>query len=362
MNRYFSILFAMLFLLSSCAMFASKIVEEEITFYNGKLKFGGTLTLPTGEGKFPLVILISGSGQQNRDEEIMGFKPFADIAMHLSSAGYAVFRYDDRGVDSSKNTPADLENATVFDFAKDAYSALQEMKNHKKVNPAKIGFLGHSEGGVIAQKLAADYPKEVNFIILMASPAVSGVKISRYQVEQSNKEAGLSAESIDTVLKYQDMLTGAVIAGKSGEELKQMLYDMNVKTISLLPAERRKFITDVDKYVRAMSDQMLKSVSNPYIKEYFRYDPVVAMRKIKCPTLAIFGEKDMQVPVSMNKAALSAAFEGRKQLLEIVIIKDANHLFQKAETGSVSEYYKLEKKFEDTFLQTIETWLKKKIK
>lgn len=353
------ILFTIAFLISSCAMFASKIEEEEITFFNGNLKFGGTLTIPSGKGKFPLVILISGSGQQNRDEEIMGFKPFAEIAMYLSSAGYAVFRYDDRGVGASKNSPADLENATMNDFAKDAFAAFRTLQSHSKIYSNKIGLLGHSEGGLIAQKLAAEYPSEIKFIILMAAPTISGAQISRLQVEQMNKEAGLSNAAIDTVLKYQDMIAEAIISDKSEKELKEILYQTNLKITNYLPEEKKKFITDAEKYAKAQAEQMFKMLNTPYIKEHFRYDPVNALKNIQCPTLAIFGERDMQVPMRLNISPLEYAFFGREKLIEIVTIPSANHLFQKANTGFVTEYNKLEKEFEESFLPTIEKWLNK---
>lgn len=361
MKVKFAILFALAFIISSYAMFA-EVAEEEITFYNGKLKLGGTLTIPEGKGKFPLVILVTGSGQQNRDEEILGFKPFKVIADTLSSAGYAVFRYDDRGVGASKNNPGDLDGVTLKDFAQDAYSAVQTLKVHSRVDPAKIGILGHSEGGVIAQILAADYPEEINFIIMMAAPTIPGSQTSRYQVEQANKEAGLSERAIDTVLKYQDMITEAIISNKSDKELRDLLYQTNLVTVKFLPESKRKYITDEKEYAKATANQMLSTINTPYIKEYFRYDPANTLNRINCPTLALFGERDLQVPVRLNITPLDYTFFDRQHLLNIEIIPEANHLFQKAVTGSVSEYAKLEKKFEESFLQTIIEWLNKKIK
>lgn len=361
MKIKFAILFALAFFISSCAIFA-ELAEEEISFSNGKLKLGGTLTVPKGNGKFPLVILVTGSGQQNRDEEILGLKPFKVIADTLSAAGYAVFRYDDRGVGASKNNQGDLDGVTLRDFAQDAYSAVQTLKGHSKVNPAKIGILGHSEGGIIAQILAADHPDEINFIIMMAAPTITGAQISRYQVEQTNLDAGLSEAAIDTVLKYQDKITEAIISNQSAIKLKDLLYETNLITAKYLPEEKRKFITNEKEYAESMAKQMYEMLNTPYIREYFTYNPADALKRIQCPTLAIFGEKDRQVPVRLNVSPLEYTFYDKQHLIEIVTIPNANHLFQEAYSGSVTEYATLEKKFEKSFLPTIIAWLNKNVK
>ncbi len=354
------IAFALLF-----AKLNAATIEKNIEFNNGKLKFGGTLALPDTINHHPTIILVTGSGQQNRDEEIFGFKPFKQISDYLVERGYAVFRYDDRGVGESKNTKSDLDSATVFNFADDAYSALKALKNdsqiNKNIDKNKIGILGHSEGGFIAQYLAAKYPEDINFIVLMAAPIVGGRAISNYQVEIANREAGLSEAGIDTIMKYQNLLVDAVQRGDSQESLKELLIATTLAAYHVMPEDKKKFITNPELYAQSAANMQIKQLTSPYIRAWFASDAQQYLPKIKCPVLAIFGEKDQQVPVSLNLAPLQKAFVGRENQIEIKIIKDANHLFQAAKTGSFSEYSKLEKKFADDFLASIQKFLDNKI-
>lgn len=332
-------------------------VEREVTFFNGDIKLGGTLTLPDSVGTYPALLLVSGSGQQNRDEEMFGFKPFKVIAEFLCDCGYAVLRYDDRGVGKSKNKKSKLDSATTEDFAQDAYAGIKFLKTEPNIAPTKIGILGHSEGGIIAAMLAAKHPQDIAFIITMGGPAIPGSKIVNYQVATSSKEVGFSQQGIDIAISYQNKLYQAFADKKSAEDIQEILYQSNLELIEYMPNEKKSSITNKEEYAKSMAFFGVKQANTPWFKFFALFDPATALANVQCPTLAIFGEKDTQVPPTLNLEPYKQAFATKPQLLEIRIINSANHLFQKANTGSISEYATLEKAFTPDFLPTIQDWL-----
>ena len=334
------------------------IIEQEVEFYNGSIKLGGTLTLPDTIGKYPALVMVTGSGQQNRDEEIFGFKIFKIIAEYLTNNGLAVLRFDDRGVGKSKNKRKTVDTATTYDFAQDAYAGVKLLKSHKNINVKQIGVFGHSEGGIIAAMLAADYPKDIAFIISMAGPSIPGSKIINYQIASANKESGISDSGIQVALKYQNLIYQALEANKSVEELTDILYKSNYAMIEFMPKEQTASITNKEEYAKAMATISVKQVVSPWFKYFVLFDPAPKICKIECPTLALFGEKDTQVPPELNVEPYRSEFKGREQLLTLKIIPSANHLFQKANTGLGSEYSNLNKEFAPEFLETILKWLK----
>ncbi len=334
-------------------------IEREVTFFNGDIKLGGTLTIPDSVGTYPALLLISGSGQQNRDEEMFGFKPFKVIAEFLCDCGYAVLRYDDRGVGKSKNKKSKLDSATTADFAQDAYSGIKFLRTEPHIVPNKIGILGHSEGGIIAAMLAAKYPQDLAFIITMGGPAIPGSKIVNYQVATSSKEAGFSQQGIDLAISYQNKLYQAFAENKSAEDIQAILYQSNFELIEYMPIEKKSSITNKEEYAKSMAFFGVKQANTPWFKFFALFDPAAALKNVQCPTLAIFGEKDNQVPPALNLEPFKQAFATKQQLLEIKIINSANHLFQKANTGLMSEYASLDKAFAPDFLPTIQNWLDK---
>lgn len=352
----------MSFLFIFVCIFSAKanIIEQEVEYLNGDIKLGGTLTLPDSVGNFPALLLITGSGQQNRDEEIYGFKIFKVIAEYLTANGYAVLRYDDRGVGKSKNKKKNLDTATTFTFAQDALAGVKYLQNHKNINKNKIGLFGHSEGGIIATMLAADNPKDIAFVVSMAGSSIPGSKIINYQISSSNTEAGISDNGIQLALKFQNEIYAALAENKSEDELVDILYKSIIGMIEYLPKEQTASITNKEEYSKGMARMQVKQVISPWFKYFVSYNPANAIKKINCPTLALFGEKDTQVPPEQNVEPFKNAFVGREKLLELIVIPSANHLFQKAGTGSASEYGQLEKAFVPEFLPTILKWLKDK--
>lgn len=267
-------------------------IQEEITFRTEGVDydFKGTLTYPKKEGKYPLMIMISGSGLQNRDEEIMQHRPFAVIADYMANNGIAVFRYDDRGFGSEN---AELFNATTLDYALDVESAINAVKNHPNIDTDKIGLVGHSEGGLIAP-IVASRNSEVDFLILLAGPGVNGMEVLIEQTKAICKVNGYSKKEIEEQLK----------ALKKGE---------------------------------------LAGHSHPWMKCFLELEPSVYLEKVKQPVLVLNGTKDLQVLYKQNLPAIEKALKkGGNKSYEIHKLKGMNHLFQECKTGSPNEYYEIE--------------------
>jgi len=331
--------------------------EEEVAFYNDTIKLAGTLSFPKGKGPFPAVILVTGSGQQNRDEEVAGFKVFALIANYLSNTGFVVLRYDDRGMGGSD--AGDLENSTTRTFADDAFAAFQFLQKRKEINPQKIGFLGHSEGGAIGTMLAAQH-SEVAFLILMAAPGLSGEQVILSQLEAIIRASGSSEEDIANTMETQKKVMQTVKTGTGWEEIKELIISDMKKSIDALPEETRKQVNLSEKELSERAELQIKGAKTKWYKYFIGYNPANDLEKIKCPVLAIFGEKDLQIVPEANKNAVDAALKlGGNDNYQIHVFKDANHLFQKAGTGLMDEYALLDKNFVDGFLEFVISWLQK---
>ena len=350
------IVFLPLFFACACILSG---YEEEVTFENSGVTFGGTLALPDSVGRFPALVLVSGSGQQNRDSELFGFKSFKMLSDSLVRNGFAVLRYDDRGIACSASGKSTLDTSTTYTFANDALCAIRFLKTNEHINADKVGILGHSEGGLIADYLAAEHPSEIAFTILMAGPTVSAKKIVDFQVVDANKRAGLNDEELERVLSFQHRIYKAIEENQSRDSLVEILYESNLVAINFMPEEQRKSILDSSKYARFLAMQSVKSINSDWFRAFIQFKPEQYQRKINCPTLALFGEKDHQVPPSLNLDAIKSAFSDRPELLTINIIKDANHLFQKADTGTSDEYAKLKPEFAPGFFDAITSFLNK---
>ncbi|OJJ19113.1 hypothetical protein BKI52_20060 [marine bacterium AO1-C] len=333
-------------------------MEEEITFKNGDVTLGGTLTLPKTKGKHPAVVLISGSGAQNRDSDIVGFKVFKIIAEYLTSKGIAVLRYDDRGVGKSTGKTA---TSTSSDFADDVIEAVKVLEKRPDINPNQIGLLGHSEGGIVAPNAYVKYPK-IAFIISMAGPALPGSDIILAQSKLMMEASKASKEIIDGQLKLSKMIFEAIKTDKGWDEVEKVGEQFMLKYIENLPDAQKAYISDPKAYAKMAIKQQLKPTKSPWYRFFVMHDPRKDLVKTKCPVLGVFGEKDLQVPAKMNEEALNKALAtaGNKQV-EVKIIKDANHLFQKSNTGAPTEYATLPKGFTADFLPTITDWLLKKV-
>jgi uncharacterized protein len=332
--------------------------QEDVAVKNGAASLAGTLTLPPTGGPFPTVVLISGSGAQNRDEEVFGFQPFRLIADHFTRNGIAVLRLDDRGVGGSTG---DVANVTSEDFAGDIAAAVAMLKGRPDINPKQIGLLGHSEGGIIAP-MVADRSSDVAFVILMAGPGMSGGQIVVQQLADLLKAQGQPQAVIDQAVASQEQVVAAVATGEGWDAVKALLRTQAQAQIEALPVEQRTALGDeqaaVDKAVQAQVDML----NSPWYKFFITYDPTPALTKLKIPVLALFGGKDLQVAAAPNEQAIKAALaQGGNTRVTSKVYRDANHLFQPATTGSVDEYAKL-KTFVPGLLDDMVQWIKGTIK
>ena len=330
--------------------------SEEVTFKNESagITLAGTLTIPLGDTvNWPAVILISGSGPQNRDEEILGHKPFLVLADYLSRRGIAVLRYDDRGTASSGGV---FIGATTSDFATDATAALQYLRSRKEINSKKVGIAGHSEGGLIAPMIAAQLPKEVAFIVLLAPPAVRGDSLLLLQQGLIAKASGIPAE---TVAGFVDANRGAFEIIIQNEDSILMQRKMEAYLSALtdtadLPAGTTK---------EAAIAAQIKSMTEPWMQYVIRTDPAPFLQKVKCPVLALWGSNDLQVPPAQNEPALKAALSaGGNKNVTATIVPGLNHLFQTSATGLPAEYAKIEETFSLPVMLQIADWIKAETK
>lgn len=330
---------------------------EDVKFENKVENFtlAGTLTMPQEGEKFPAVVLISGSGGQNRNEEILGHKPFLVIADYLTRNGFAVLRYDDRGIAESKGN---YSTATTEDFAKDALSAVEFLKTRNEISHSKIGLIGHSEGGMIAP-MAAVQSDDIAFIVLMAGLGIPGDSILYLQGELIQRAEGTSEEEIKKSVIVQRKFFQLIKEINDDEILKSKIEEIFREEYAKLSDEDKSKMGDPEVYLQ----MQMKTLTSPWFKYFVKYDPVPAFEKVKCPVLAINGEKDLQVPPKENLSAIESALKrGGNKNYEIKMLPGLNHLFQSSSTGAISEYSKIEETISPLALETMLNWLNKNIK
>ena len=326
--------------------------SEDVAFQNKKagISLAGTLTLPKKDGVFPVVILISGSGPQNRDEELLGHKPFLVISDYLTKNGIAVLRYDDRGTALSKG---DYSTATSADFATDVEAAIDYLKTRKEINKKKIGLIGHSEGGIIATMVASK-SKYVAFIVMLAGPGIQGDKVLLSQQRLIGKASGVSDNDLQKTEITNRKSYDIVIKSTSTEQLKIDLTNHIKQALADNPnTEKPKGMSD-DEYVKLQ----VNTIARPWMQYFLSYDPAPLLEKVKCPVLALNGEKDLQVPPKENLEAIKKALtKGRNKKVAAIEIPSLNHLFQECKTGSPDEYAKLEQTFSSSALTEMLKWI-----
>jgi hypothetical protein len=302
-----------------------------------RAKLAGTLTLPQGAGPFPAVVLISGSGPNDRDETIKDHKPFAVIADALTRQGIAVLRYDKRGVAGSTGV---YGAATSADFADDAAAAAAFLRTRPEIAGGRIGLVGHSEGGLIAPMVAAKDPK-VAFVVLLAGPAISGAEILKLQVRAKAEASGAAPAEIDRRVAFEARLLAA-LGGKDEAGAKAAVDQVLAETPGL------------DPNVAAASRQL---ASSAWFRGFVAYDPAPALKALKIPVLALYGDKDFQVPPSANVPVMTAALKGDKDAT-VSVLPGLNHLFQLATTGLDDEYGQIEETVSPAALDRLTAWVK----
>ena len=319
---------------------------ENVTFPGGAdgATLAGTLTRPDpgefGPGPYAAAVLVSGSGPQDRDETLFGHKPFAVLADALTRAGVAVLRYDDRGTAESTG---DFAAATTADFAADALAAVRFLAGREDVRT--VGVIGHSEGGLIAPLLASEYPDEIGFVVLLAGPAVPG-----RAVLESQGDAVVAAGGGDAAVRAFNLAGQAALfaAADSGDPPAALAAALPGLLAALPEADR-------DAAGRALEGQ-LPQVTAPWMRAFLALDPAPALRKTRCPALACFGGRDVQVTVDANLLPMTAALADNPAAA-VVVFPGLNHLFQPATTGLPAEYGRAETTLDPAALELIVNWV-----
>ena len=332
-------------------------LSEDVFFENKKdtIQLAGTLTLPRGEGVFPAVVLISGSGPQNRDEELMGHKPFLVWSDFLTRHGIAVLRFDDRGTAASKGN---FKTATTPDFASDVEAAVQYLKTRKEIDKKKIGLIGHSEGGIIAPMVAAGC-KDISFIVMLAGTGVPGNEILLLQQELIGRANGISEADLLKSKQINkgafDILINTPDAGKQKTALTAYIKQaFDQDTTFEVPQGMTR-----DEFINVQVSQL----TSPWMVYFITHDPAPVLQKVKCPVLAVNGDKDLQVPAQVNLEAIKKALEkGRNKKVTTKIYPGLNHLFQECKTGSPSEYALIEQTISPVVLDEVTQWIAKQTK
>jgi hypothetical protein len=330
---------------------------EEVALQNGEIPLRGTLTLPAGKGPFPAVIMITGSGTQNRDEEIFGFKLFQVIADHLTRKGIAVLRCDDRGL----GTPPAAREATSLDFAQDVVAQARYLLTRNEIARDGIGLFGHSEGAIIAPLANGNRP--FDFMVLMAGTAVNGREVLLEQITLIARAEGAGETEIAANVDSQKRAYALLGKPDGGKEIEKMIAGQVRGSLARMTPEQRQSVADPEAYVQGAVAAQMTALNSPWFRHFLEYDPAPALEAVRCPVLALFGEKDTQVSPRQNLPAMKQAFaKGGNKDVTFKVFPDANHLFQKAGTGSPSEYASLEKAFVPCFLETISVWILEKTK
>ncbi len=317
-------------------------LERSVSYLNaaGGVALGGSFTRPTTGGPFPAVLLIPGSGPQDRDESIAGHKPFFVLAQYLTRRGIAVLRVDRRGVGSSKG---DFKKATSQDFASDAEAGVRYLTTRPDVDPKQIGLIGHGEGAIIAPMVAGNIP-QIAFIVLLAAPALPGEQVLLTQREHAERAAHVPETQIALDKKIATMVYDMVREGKKQRDL----------TRALSKQEEQK-----DAMAGLWINQIPR-LDTPWLRFFLSYDPAPALEKVKCPLLALEGEKDMDVVPGQNVPALKAALSrGGNPDATVTILPGLNYLFQTAETGLPMEYPAIPETMSPVALNAIATWIAK---
>lgn len=318
--------------------------EEEVAFESvpGKVRLAGTLTLPAGKGPFPAAVLISGSGPQDRDETLMGHKPFLILADHLTRQGVAVLRYDDRGFGKSTG---EFAGSRLEDFAADAAAGVAFLRGRNDIDAARIGLIGHSEGGVVAPMLAKDDP-DIAFVVLIAAPGVPVVELLAVQQRALAPHMGASEEQIEQAQKVQAELYPALAGARTPAEAE----------------EKARKVLAASPTAKDMPPEAVDAIAKRYaaVSYLLGYDPGPVLAKVKAPVLAVNGTKDLQTPAEQNLLGLRERLKHNPDA-SIVELPGLNHMLQTAETGAAGEYARIEETIAPSALTTISDWLLKRV-
>lgn len=336
--------------------------EQDIVYYNGdsSIRYGATLTLPEKGTKFPVALLITGSGQQDRNETLFDHQPFRVIADYLGRRGIAVLRVDDRGCGQ---TTGNVGNATSGDFARDVLEGVRYLKNRSEIDPARIGLAGHSEGGLIALIAAQDNP-DIAFIVSLAGVGVPGIEVFLSQSEHALRKKIQDRTVIDSALTLTRAIFSDLIAHP--EQKAEVVYSRIMKDwFSKHDSSLVKKVMPGTTEQNLEPDSLAKAAAQmnlPWSRYFLAADPGKLIRRVQCPMLILNGEKDMQVYCNLHMDGFEKSCrEAGKTNVEFRRFPDLNHLFQHCETGETDEYGKIDETFAPEALDTIAGWIVKTV-
>ncbi len=318
---------------------------EDVGYASGEVHLAATLTIPAGDGPFPAVVLLTGSGSQNRDEEIFGHKPFLVLADHLTRHGIAVLRADDRGVGGSTGSPA---TATTSDFADDAVAGVRFLGARPEIAADRIGLIGHSEGGIIGPMAASRAPAEVAFVVMMAGTGVPLGEVVERQMALIAAASGADSATVAREVATTALVLDLIAAGADSVTVRRELE----------AAIRAAEPTSTDAQLNGAVDGQLAGVLTPWFRYALTLDPRTALRQLTCPVLALNGELDLQVEPQQNLPEIGQALaEAHNPDVTVLRLPGLNHLFQTATTGSPSEYGQIEETIAPEVLTAISDWI-----
>jgi pimeloyl-ACP methyl ester carboxylesterase len=326
---------------------------EEVALESGNdVRLAGTFTHPSGQGPFPAAVLISGSGPQDRDEGLMGHRPFLVLADHLTRHGIAVLRYDDRGVGKSTGNYGE---AAMDEFVADSLAAVKWLQNRPEVDKKRIGLVGHSEGSVIATIAATKAPSEIKFLVFLAGVGVPMEQLLARQAADIGRAMGMTDELLARNVQHQRKLFEMILKQDIDQaHLHNELKKLVEQQLGELTDEQRKAMGISDEFIQSQ----LAMMESKWFRRLLQYDPAPLLRQVRCPVLAINGDKDLQVAADENLAGMRRALEaGGHRNFEVLALPGLNHLFQTADTGLPSEYGQIEETFSPSALEIVSRWI-----
>ncbi len=317
--------------------------SDAVRFDNGPITLSGSLVIPEGTGPFPVAVLISGSGQHDRDESTLGHKPFLVLADWLARQGVATLRYDDRGVGESGGNPA---GATSADFAEDALAAVVFLADDERFST--IGLIGHSEGGLIAPMVAAQ--TDVAFTVLLAAPGLPGAEVLARQTGDLMRAEGASSSAVDWRVGWGTEVIALAASDMDSADIAAQIRGVMAAAAADVPLGFEQLVSD------AAIEETVAAFTDPWLRYFLAYNPQPALEALAIPVLALIGDLDQQVSAELNIPALEAALAANSDSM-VTELDGLNHLLQTAITGALSEYGQIEETFAPEAMELVSRWI-----
>ena len=331
---------------------------EDVSYVNprGKNRIAGTLTIPEGKGPFPGVLLLTGSGAQDRDAGAFGHRPFLVLADYLTRRGVAVLRVDDRGVGGSEGSHA---RSTLLDLSDDAVSGIAYLRARTEVDQARIGVLGHDQGGLVGSIAAIRMPEAVTFLVLLASIGMPGDELLQLQSALRAKQQGAGVTQIERQDEIQARIYSALKQPGDSAAVAERIRPIVAELMQLIPEDQANAMGGREVAI----DRQIQALLSPSFRSMLVHDPRAVLKQVKCPVLALNGERDIQVPAKENLGGIETALRtGGNKDATVRAMPGLNHLFQTCDTGSIAEYASIEETVAPAALETIADWVAAKTK